>query len=85
VVTSGVAALPGPVQAAVMAAVQGFAGFTPDTDPSGEHGCAVLVVAGHRVPFTIDCYGLALRGGTPDPADPGVTHRVLTIMFAEEY
>jgi hypothetical protein len=35
--------------------------------------------------FTIDCYDLALRSGSPDAAVPGVTRRVLTIMLAEEY
>jgi hypothetical protein len=86
VITGGVAALlPGPVQASVMAAVQGFAAFTPDKDPRGEHDCAALEVEGHRVLFTIDCYDAALRGGSPDPADPTVTRRVLTIMLAEEY
>jgi hypothetical protein len=85
VITGGVAALPGPVQASVMAVVQGFAAFTPDNDPHGEHDCAALEVEGHRVLFTIDCYDATLRGGSPDPADPGVTRRVLTIMLAEEY
>jgi hypothetical protein len=83
VVSGGVAALPGPVQAAVMAAVQTFADFTPDSD--GEHDCAALAVEGHRVLFTIDYHDMHLRGGSPDPADPGVTRRVLTIMLSEEY
>jgi hypothetical protein len=85
VITGGVAALPGPVQAAVMAAVQGCAGFTPHNDPHGEHDCAALEVEGHRVLFTIDCYDVTLGGGPPDPADPAVTRRVLTIMLAEGY
>lgn len=86
VITGGVAALlPGPVQASVMAAVQGFAAFTPDNDPRGEHDCAALEVEGHRVLFTIDCYDVTLGGGSPDPADPAVTRRVLTIMLAEGY
>jgi len=82
VVSGGGGGAAGAVQAAVMAAVQGFDGFTPDNDPYGEHDRAVLAVQGHRVLFTIDCYDLALRGGSPDP---GVTRRMLTIMLAEEY
>jgi hypothetical protein len=35
--------------------------------------------------FKIDAYDRAQRGRSPDPADPAVTHRVLTIMLADEY
>jgi Protein of unknown function (DUF3768) len=85
VLSGGVAALPGPVLVAVMAAVQAFDRFSPDNDPFGEHDCAALEVDGRRVLFKIDYHDAGLRGGSPDPADPGATRRVLTIMLAEEY
>ena len=33
----------------------------------------------------IDYYNMTLDMGSPDPADPKVTKRVLTVMFASEY
>jgi hypothetical protein len=54
-------------------------------DPYGEHDFGALTVEDRKIFFKIDYYDRALAGGSPDPADPRVTTRVLTIMLAEEY
>lgn len=93
VVTAGVAALPSRTRAALLAAVRVFDHFDADNDPHGEHDFgAVAVESGGvggdgavRCFWKIDCYDRALTGASPDPADPAVTARVLTLMLAEEY
>jgi hypothetical protein len=40
---------------------------------------------GHLIFFKIDYYDKALACHSPDPSDPSVTERVITIMLAEEY
>ena len=85
VVTRGINAL-GPERVAeVMAAVIGFDAFNPDNDPHCEHDCAILEAAGERILFKIDYYDADLVGASPDPSDPDVTTRVLTVMLASEY
>jgi hypothetical protein len=85
VTTRGVAALDTSTQAAVFAALRSFDAFTPDNDPYGEHDCASFDAAGQRFIFKIDTYDLEMDGLSPDPADAGVTRRVMTVMLAEEY
>src|SRR5271165_4513231 len=67
------------------AAVRAFNAFSDDNDPWQEHDCATLDVDGEPVMFKIDYYDLELEYGSPDPADPTVTRRILTVMLAEEY
>ncbi len=40
---------------------------------------------GAPIMFKIDYYDKDLNFHSPNPADPAVTERVLTIMLAEEY
>ncbi len=45
----------------------------------------MVVVDGHELLFKIDYYDLELTAHSPDAADPSVTHRVMTVMLAEDY
>jgi hypothetical protein len=85
VTTPGLASFGAEYVAQVRQAVAVFEAFTPDNDPWGDHDCAVMTVGAERVLWKIDYYDLALTAHSPDPTDPRVTTRVLTIMLAEEY
>jgi hypothetical protein len=84
-ITRGVIALGGKRQAAILDAVASFDAFGPDNDPYGEHDFGALTIEGTRILFKIDYFDRALTGHSPDPTDPSMTMRVLTIMLAEEY
>lgn len=85
VMTSGIAAVPPDCQTEILKAVATFNDFTPDNNPDDENDFGTLQVAGHQVNWKIDYYDAAMSVLSPDPADPSVTIRVLTIMLAEEY
>ena len=84
-ITSGIQALGTEGVAHVLAAVAAFDAFTTDNDPYNEHNCAILTVDGLRVMFKIDYYDRDLAYHSPDPSDPTVTERVMTVMLASEY
>ena len=83
--TGGVAALDPLERLAVLDAVRGFDAFTAGCDPYGEHDFGAVEVAGTRYFWKIDAYDRDYAYASPDPADPAVTCRVLTIMRADEY
>lgn len=85
VITAGVAALDEAEKANVLQAVRSFDDFAPDNDPHGEHDFGRIEVGGEAYFWKIDCYDVDLEYGSPDPTDPAVTTRVLTIMRSDEY
>jgi hypothetical protein len=85
VMTAGVIALGQDRQLKILEAVAKFDTFDQDNDPYGEHDFGALEVEGERLFFKIDYYDHDLSAHSPDPADPSVTKRLLTIMLADEY
>jgi hypothetical protein len=81
----GVIALGQNRQLKILEAVSKFNRFDEDNDPYGEHDFGALEVEGERFFFKIDYYDQDLSTHSPDPADPSVTKRLLTIILAEEY
>ena len=85
VITPGIAALG---QAAVDRIVQTIAtydDFCHANDPHEEHDFGSFEAEGATIFFKIDYYDRTLTHHSPDPADPAVTERVITIMLADEY
>lgn len=85
VATRGVAALGRPFVDAALAAVAAFTAFDADNDPDGVHDFGVVRIHGVAVWFKIDCYDRACQYGADNPADPGATRRVLTLLLPNEY
>ena len=84
-ITAGIDALPEWAQDGIIERVLTFDAFSPDNDPYGEHDFGSFEYSGASIFWKIDCYDAKLKWGSPNPADPAVTRRVLTIMLAEEY
>ncbi len=85
VMTQGVQALSDDTIGRVFKAVREFDDFTPDNDPYGTREFGMVDVDGERLMFKVDAYDQNLEYGSPNPADPSVTTRVLTILLASEY
>ncbi len=70
---------------AIRQLVADYDAFCEDNDPYGEHDFGALTYQGEKIFWKINYYDASLTAGSPDPADPTVTTRVLTIMLASEY
>jgi Protein of unknown function (DUF3768) len=85
VMTPGIAALGAEAVARIVKTVAVFDDFCHANDPHEEHDFGAFDADGQRVLFKIDYFDESLSYHSPDPADPSVTNRVITIMLAEEY
>ena len=85
VMTNCIALLDRPAITKVFEAVAAFDDFGEANDPWGEHDCAVLNAIGLLVMFKIDYFDKSRTYHSPNPADPKVTTRIMTVMLAEEY
>lgn len=84
-VTRGVRAIVGFMPFELLALLATYAGFDGDNDPYGEHDFGDIDYHGHELLWKIDYYAEDMVHGSPDPSDPTVTARVLTVMLACEY
>ena len=83
--TAGIVALGDERQAEVLAKVRAFDTFTAENDPWDEHDMGAFEIEGTRIFWKIDYFDLTRAFHSPEPADPAVTERVITIMLADEY
>ena len=85
VITQGVAELGKDDVAYILDKVRKYKDFTPINDPYFEHDFGSIQFGENTIFWKIDYYDLDLHMHSPDPSDPTVTARILTIMLAEEY
>jgi hypothetical protein len=85
VMTPGIAALGQEAVARIIKTIEVYDDFCHANDPHEEHDFGAFDADGKRVFFKIDYYDESLTVHSPDPSDPNVTKRVITIMLAEEY
>lgn len=85
VMTPGIAALGQEAVARLVQTIAVYDGFCEANDPHGEHDFGAFDFEGTPIIFKVDYYDKSMEFGSPDPADPSVTERVITIMLSEEY
>jgi len=84
-ITQGVEAMPLDQRRSLLQKIRSFDAFEEGNDPHQEHDFGAVDEAAERFFWKIDYYDKKTEFGSPDPADPAVTTRVLTIMRADEY
>lgn len=83
--TTGIHALGYEEFTTIRAAIASFDDFRFVNDPFGEHDFGKLTVKGRVILWKIDYYDKTEELHSPDPSNPEVTTRFLTVMLASEY
>jgi len=84
VITAGIAALGPEAVARIVKTIAVYDDFCHANDPYEEHDFGSFEADGHTILFKIDYLDKALTAHSPDPSDPSLTERVITIMLADE-
>ncbi len=82
---TGIAALGPEAVARIIQTIAVYDDFCHANDPYQEHDFGAFEADGAVIFFKIDYYDKTLAAHSPDPSDPSVTERVITIMLADEY
>lgn len=85
VMTPGIAALGSEAVQRLVQTIAVFDHFCTANDPHGEHDFGSFDFDGVEIFFKIDYFDKDFQFHSPDPGDPAVTERVITLMLAEEY
>ncbi len=85
VMTPGIAALGQQAVERIVKTIAVYDDFCHSNDPHEEHDFGSFEADGQKIFFKIDYYDKTRTYHSPDPSDPSVTERVITIMLADEY
>jgi hypothetical protein len=85
VITAGIAALGPEAVDRLVKTIAVFDDFCHANDPHEEHDFGSFRFDEIDVIFKIDYFDKSLNFHSPDPGDPAVTERVITLMLATEY
>lgn len=85
VMTPGIAALGQTAVERIVQTIATYDDFCHANDPHQEHDFGSFDADGKRIFFKIDYFDKSMQLHSPDPSDPDVTERIITIMLAEEY
>jgi hypothetical protein len=84
-ITPGIAAFGQQFVERLVKTIALFDDFHHANDLHEEHDFGCFDVDGNQIIFKIDYYDSTLTYHSPDPTDPAVTRRVITVMLANEY
>ncbi len=73
------------VKASALEKVATFNDFNEENDPHQERDYGSFDHCDREFWFKIDYYDLKLEMASPDPADPAVTKRIMTIGLAQDW
>ena len=84
-ITPGIAALGQEAVERIVKTIAVYDNFCHANDPYEEHDFGSFEAEGEKIFFKIDYFDRTVTYHSPDPSDPSVTERVITIMLADEY